>query len=142
MRSGVKSFTNLVGHNSLPDLLSVLAFKYDELAPLCSQAFENAEDSINESLSDQFADQGFVLDDQTGDVNEILDVEIQPYEPKLLRVDHNGEDDVVTCEFEIITNISGSWGQLCERYSRLLLPSGQRRRLTRCASNCSTRFAS
>jgi HD-like signal output (HDOD) protein len=36
----------------------------------------------------------------------------------------------------------GSWGQLCEGYSRLLLPSGQRRRLTRCASNCSTRFAS
>jgi hypothetical protein len=36
---------------------------------------------------------------------------------------------------------SGSWGQLCEGYSRFLLPSRQRRVLTRCASNCSTRFA-
>jgi hypothetical protein len=35
----------------------------------------------------------------------------------------------------------GSWGQLCEGYSRFLLPSRQRRLLTRCASNCSTRFA-
>lgn len=106
MRSGVNSFTNLVAHNSFPDLLSVLAFKYDELAPLCAQAFENAEDTINKSLSDQFANQGFVLGDQIGDVNEILDVEIQPYEPKLLRVDHSEGDDVVTCEFEIITKIS------------------------------------
>jgi hypothetical protein len=38
--------------------------------------------------------------------------------------------------------IFGSWGQLCEGYSRLLLPSRQRRLLTRCTSNCSTRFAS
>jgi hypothetical protein len=38
--------------------------------------------------------------------------------------------------------VYGSWGKLCEGYSRLLLPSGHRRRLTRCASNCSTRFAS
>jgi hypothetical protein len=43
---------------------------------------------------------------------------------------------------DLRTKSAGSWGQLCEGYSRLLLPSGQRRRLTRCASNCSTRFAS
>jgi hypothetical protein len=35
----------------------------------------------------------------------------------------------------------GSWGQLCEGYSRFLLPSRQRRLLIRCGSNCSTRFA-
>lgn len=108
MRQGIENFNNLVRHDSLADLLSVLAFKYDKLAPLCAEAFSAVEKSINETLVEQFSDKGFVLDDQTGEVDEVFDVEVEPYEPKLLRVDHGEHDDVVSCEFEIITSINFS----------------------------------
>lgn len=105
MRSGVNSFTRLVAHDSLPGLLSVLAFKYDELAPLCAQAFANEAEKINDLLASQFLNRGFVIEDRFGDVQQIPDMEIGSYEPKLLRVDHDKNEDTVRCAFEIITSV-------------------------------------
>jgi hypothetical protein len=106
MRYGVANFSGLDYSPSLPELLSTLSFKYEELAPLCAEVYEFAREEIDQELASHFSDRGFYIDDQQGDVDEVYDIAIEVYEPRLLRIEHDKDDDTVLAEFEAIPNIS------------------------------------
>ncbi|MDO8444844.1 MAG: PIN domain-containing protein [Deltaproteobacteria bacterium] len=106
MRYGVGSFSGLDYSPSLPELLSTLSFKYEELAPLCAEVYDLAREEIDQELASQFSDRGFYVDDQQGDVDEVYDVAVDDYEPRLLKIEHDQNDDTVLAEFEVIPNIS------------------------------------
>lgn len=106
MSYGVSNFSGLDYSPSLPDLLSTLSFKYEELAPICAEVYEFAREDIDQELAGQFSDRGFYIDDQQGDVDEVYDVSVDDYEPRLLRIEHDQGDDTVLAEFEVIPKIS------------------------------------
>lgn len=91
---------------SLADLLSKLSFKYEELAPLCALAYEYAREAIDSLIIDKFTNTGFYIEDQQGDVNEISDVAVDDYKPRLLWVDYDKETGFIHCEFEVIAKIN------------------------------------
>lgn len=99
-------FPHLERIKSLADLLSLLSFKYEELAPLCAKAYENVREAVNIQITSKFAETGFYIDDQQGDVNEVSDVEMNDYDPRLLWVDYDGAIGFVHCEFEVIAKIN------------------------------------
>lgn len=104
LKEGVKNFTNLEHVGSLADMLSFLSFRYEQLAPLCTKVYGFAKSGIDKLIIENFSERGFYIDDQEGDVNNIFDVEIGDYDPRLLRVNH--ENGNIFAEFEVITTIS------------------------------------
>jgi hypothetical protein len=105
MKAGVNSFSGLDFSSSLAELLSTLSLKYEKFAPLCAEIYELARKDIDKELMSQFLDRGFYINDQEGDVVEICDVVIDDYEPSLLRLEHDQENDIVLAEFEVIPKI-------------------------------------
>lgn len=103
LKEGVKNFSKLEYISSLADMLSVLSFRYEELAPLCSNVYKLAKNDIDKFIIEKFSDRGFYINDQEGDVNNIFDVEIEDYDPRLIRVNH--EDNDIFAEFEVIAKI-------------------------------------
>lgn len=98
-------FLHLERVQSLADILSILSFKYEELAPLCIKAYEFVREAVNSQITIDFTNTGFYIEDQQGDVNEVTDVAINGYEPRVLRVDYESETGFVHCEFEVIAKI-------------------------------------
>lgn len=103
-KEGVKNFSNLEHVHSLADMLSVLSYRYEELAPLCAKTYEFAKSDIDKLIIENFGARGFYIDDQEGDVDNIFNIEIDEYQPRLLIVDHENEN--ISAEFEVITTIS------------------------------------
>lgn len=103
--SGNGNFLHLERAQSLADLLSLLSFKYEELAPLCARAYECVRAAVDNQITNEFTNTGFYIEDQQGNVNEISDIAIGNYEPRLLWVDYESETGFVRCEFEVITKI-------------------------------------
>ena len=103
LKEGVKNYSKLEHVGSLSDLLSLLSFKYEQLAPLCARVYEFTRNDIDKIIKDDFSNRGFYVEDQRGDVNNVFDIEIEDYEPTLLTIKH--EDGNVFAEFEVIAKI-------------------------------------
>ena len=67
--------------------------------------FEFARKKINDKVEEYFADLGFYIDDQRGDVNDISDIQIEKYEPTILSIENEETDTNIFAEFEIIVAI-------------------------------------
>lgn len=106
MKKGADNYKSLKHVPSLPEILSNLSLKYDELAPLCIKAYQYARAEIEQTLKDEFTDRGFYLDDQQGDVDEVFDLEIEDYTPSLLLLEYDEINNEVLCEYEIITQLN------------------------------------
>lgn len=80
---------NLIAINKLAEFISIVEFHDEVLAPSVSKLLDRKHDVIKGAISESFCEQGFWIDDQEGDVNEVRVNDIEILEILLLEVGKN-----------------------------------------------------
>lgn len=80
---------NLVTLEKLAEFISLVEFHDEILAPTVDALLEKNATAVEESVSQEFLNQGFWIDDQEGDVNEVNVKNIEILDRLVLEVDQN-----------------------------------------------------
>lgn len=93
---------NLISLNKLAEFISLIEFHDEVLAPSVMKLLDHKQDVIKDAISESFCEQGFWIDDQDGDVNEVRVNDIEVEEFLLLEVDKSS----AVVQVEVKTNFS------------------------------------
>lgn len=80
---------NLIQLQKLAEFISLVEFHDEILAPTVEALLEKNTNAVEEAINKEFLDQGFWVDDQEGDVNEVTVKSIEIIERLVLEVDQN-----------------------------------------------------
>lgn len=93
---------NLLSLDKLSEFINLVEFHDEVLAPAIQMLVDKNIDSIEQAISDTFLYQGFWIDDQDGEVNEVRINEQMIDDMLILKIDQNS----AVIEYDVITNIS------------------------------------
>jgi len=102
LKNHCETSDSLITLNKLAEFISLIEFHDKVLAPSVMKLLDRKQDTIKEAISESFCEQGFWIDDQDGDVNEVRVNDIEVEEILLLEVDKN----TAVIQVEVKTNFS------------------------------------
>ncbi|MES9902150.1 MAG: PIN domain-containing protein [Sedimenticola sp.] len=106
-KNGAKHFLNVEYVGNLQELLERIAYEFDELPTVAKTACKTLTNDIEQNVSEDFLNLGFVLNDQDGDVDDtrILNISLETH---LLHVRALNEEEteamfdlVATIDYEV-----------------------------------------
>jgi len=102
LKNHCETSDSLIALNNLAEFISIIEFHDEVLASSVMKLLDRKQDTIIDAISESFCEQGFWIDDQDGDVNEVRvnDIEIE----KILLLEVNENSAVV--QVEVKTNFS------------------------------------
>lgn len=89
LKSHCETSGRLISLAKLAEFISLVEFHDEVLSPSVISLIEKNEEVVKESISESFCDEGFWIDDQDGDVNEVRVENIDVQEILLLEVDQS-----------------------------------------------------
>ena len=102
LKNHCETSDSLITLNKLAEFINIIEFHDEVLAPLVMKLLDRKQDAIKEAISESFCDQGFWIDDQDGDINEVEVNNMELEEILLLEVDENS----AVVQVEVKTNFS------------------------------------
>lgn len=102
LRDHCDASETLIMLSKLAEFISIVEFHDEILAPSVLSLVERKCESIADAISESFCDEGFWIDDQEGDVNEVRVNDIEIQEILILEVDHNS----AVVHLDVKTNFS------------------------------------
>ena len=89
LRSHCDTSERLILLSKLAEFISLVEFHDEVLSPSVMSLIDRNKEAIEEAISESFCNEGFWIDDQDGDVNEVRVNNIEIQEILLLEVDQN-----------------------------------------------------
>lgn len=88
----------LIALNQLAEFISVIEFHDEDLAHSVNRLLNKNQDAIEEAIAEAFCEQGFWIEEQDGDVNEVRVNELEISEMLILEVDQDSAFVLVDVE--------------------------------------------